>query len=514
MRAVQEELNAGKNHLALILQSLGEGVIVTDGSGRVLLSNIRALEYLDVMPYDGSHIIMSDLLVNCSDEFCSKFKGGMERGGIEQIIEFEVYGKHVAQRYLRMIVNSLESVLSGSPETIYLIQDISREKEIDRIKNEFISNLSHELRTPMNAILGISRMLSDKNAENLYDRQKQGLSIINESGHRLLSLINDILDLSKIEAGKMEIVARRVKVRDIIDHITKITAPLVSPGVVFKSFISPEVPDDIVVDDLRVQQVILNLVGNSLKFTSDGSVELSVAMKDGMIVFSVADTGIGIAEKDLPFVFERFKQGDGSMARKYQGTGIGLSLSREIVSLMGGTISAESVYGQGTVMRFDVPMGLNTEEQNEILSSVMPDMTASNMETFFRSGLITLLVVEDEDAGRETLRFILADRFNLIFAENGKEAVKSFNENRIDLVLMDIMMPEMDGYHVYDAIRKTDYGKYVPIVAVTARAMMGDKDKIIAHGFDAYVSKPIDSELLIVTIMNLLKTRVEGGYYD
>lgn len=514
MRRAQDELNTGKNHLALILQSLGEGVVVVDSDSNVLLSNIRALEYFDVMPADGSAFKLDELLVNCCEG--EKPVIDMSNGGdaSDKVVEFEVCGRHDARRFLRVTAQGLETLLAGAPETIYLVQDITREREIDRMKNEFISNLSHELRTPMNAILGISKMLTEKNSDNLSERQKQGLSIVYESGHRLLTLINDILDLSKIEAGKMDILIRPVNAREMIGRIAKMAEPLASADVSFKVEISPDVPDVIYVDEDRIQQVVINLMGNSFKFTSEGTVCLSIERSGDRIVMAVADTGIGISPENLPFIFDRFRQGDGSMSRKYQGTGIGLSLSREIVALMGGTISAESVYGKGTIIRFDVPIGApDMAVESEALSARQSTTAGSDTQNASMR-MNTLLVAEDEETGRETLRFLLSDRYHLVFARNGDEACAEFDGNRIDLVLMDIMMPGTDGYTAYDRIRGTEKGKGVPIVAVTARAMTGEREKILAYGFDAYVSKPIDSGTLIETIEKLLESHINGGSHE
>ncbi|HNX60406.1 MAG TPA: ATP-binding protein, partial [Spirochaetota bacterium] len=450
----------------------------------------------------------------CCDDIKPIIDMNMEGDISDKVVEFEVCGRHGSRRFLRVTAQSLETLLAGASETIYLVQDITHEREIDRMKNEFISNLSHELRTPMNAILGISKMLTEKNADNLSERQKQGLTIVYESGHRLLTLINDILDLSKIEAGKMDILIRPVNTREMADRIAKIAEPLASADVSFEVEISPDVPDVVYVDEDRIQQVVINLMGNSFKFTSEGKVCLSIGRREDRIVVTVADTGIGISPDSLPFIFDRFRQGDGSMSRKYQGTGIGLSLSRELVVLMGGTISAESVYGKGTTIRFDVPIGVPVMVDQRDESPVRSSKTVCSEKENTHTRMKTLLVAEDEETGRETLRFLLSDRYHLVFAENGEKACAEFDGNRIDLVLMDIMMPGTDGYGAYDRIRKTEKGKRVPIVAVTARAMSGEREKILAYGFNDYVSKPIDSETLVETIEKLLKSHINGGSHE
>jgi len=267
MKRAQEALDSSRKHLALILQSLGEGVIVADKDGMVQMINVKALEYLDFMPDETEKIMLQTL-------FSKSTKGSLSLlelsapGEVEQVpCEMTIVNRWQRERQIRVIPNRLESILDGESETIFLVQDVTREKELDRMKNEFISNLSHEMRTPMNAILGISRILLMKNAQNLNSRQSEGLTLIYDSGKRLLALINDILDLSKIEAGKMDIINAPFSLEALLSNIKSFVDPLSSENVTFKVDIDSSVPAIVDADENRIRQVLVNLLGNSFKFT-------------------------------------------------------------------------------------------------------------------------------------------------------------------------------------------------------------------------------------------------------
>jgi len=257
------------------------------------------------------------------------------------------------------------------------------------------------------------------------------------------------------------------------------------------------VPAELFADEPRLQQVLVNLVGNSIKFTERGSVLLKITASKERIYFSVRDTGTGISADEIPHLFERFKQVDGSSTRRYQGTGIGLPLSREIVHLMDGDIMVESELETGTTVRFFIPL------RTKILS---PDVSG------FSSGFDSItekssdekpgkrkriLIAEDEASERKIYSYLLSDEYDLVFAENGREACEMIAAVRPDLVLMDISMPEMNGIKALERVRSDEATKNIPVIAVTARAMKGEREKFLGYGFNSYVSKPIDEELLM-----------------
>ena len=227
----------------------------------------------------------------------------------------------------------------------------------NRSKSEFLANMNHEIRTPMNAIMGLSRLLSRNDSNNLTSQQLEDIEVIRQSSNRLLGLINDILDMSKIDSGKMELMPGSISIRKIMLELTELTTSLIKDKpVVFKSDISPDVPDIIYCDEKKLVQVITNILGNSVKFTEKGTIKLSVYMKNELICFKTEDTGIGINKKDLPIIFDEFRQVDGSSSRRYGGTGLGLSLCKKLVTLMNGCIHVESEPGKGTCVTFSFPV--------------------------------------------------------------------------------------------------------------------------------------------------------------
>lgn len=514
MRKMQDETDPGKNHLAYILQGLGEGVIVSDRSMNVVLMNVKAMEYLDYIPSSGDPVKLDGLFRYCvsgADAVMAMIDAGSEDETEEEIV---IRGPHGKDRSLRVKKNSLAELMPDSPETILLLQDITRERELDRLKKEFISNLSHELRTPMNAIMGISKMLKNKNASNLSETQAQGLEMIYESGARLLSLINDLLDLSKIEAGKVEIQRHPFRIEAMIRYLEEVSSSLMTSGLVrFRCEVDASVPAVIFSDEDRIHQVLVNLIGNSFKFTEKGEIVLAMKYEEGRLLFSVSDTGIGISEKDLPHVFERFKQADGSMSRRFQGTGLGLALCREMVGLLGGEIQAASVEGRGTTMSFYIPYSPGDIPPGGVGDNVLAggDYHPEQVPVPDPEKQGVVLILEDEETGRETLRLILEDEFKLYFAENGNNVSEQLQKYKPDIVLMDLMMPGVDGYQALNIIRGEEGGRHVPVIAVTARAMKGEKERILNYGFNGYISKPVDDEELLETIYMALESKNDSS---
>lgn len=495
MRATEEALTAHRNHLAMILQSLGDGIIVLDHRYTIQLMNVRAMEYLNAFPDTSDKEIQSYL--DASGIESSEFIAFLKDESSDQI-EFLVSQHHdlSEKRILRIRKHAVRGTYDEAPETILVLQDITREKEVERIKNEFISNLSHELRTPMNAILGITNVTLNRNSENLTDRQKEGLEMVLSSGQRLLVLINDLLDLSKIEAGKMVIEYEPVEMKELVAELDRFTRALLGDKELsFTIALAPEIPAIIETDSHRIIQIITNLLSNAVKYTDSGYISLSIALRENMIEVTCTDTGIGIDRNLLPLIFERFRQADGSTSRKYGGTGLGLALSKELAHLLGGTLYAESTLGEGTRVTFSFPLRI-PEEAGDNLSLhhiVEKDSTRHSKDTEYR-----LLIVDDEESGRDTLTMILEPHYSLIYARDGEQAVEQCTTQNPDLVLMDIMMPRMSGYQAFTKIREKN--STIPIIAVTAKAMKGEKETILAYGFNGYIAKPVDESLLISLI--------------
>uniref|UniRef100_A0AAU2V9S8 Circadian input-output histidine kinase CikA n=1 Tax=Streptomyces sp. NBC_00003 TaxID=2903608 RepID=A0AAU2V9S8_9ACTN len=413
-------------------------------------------------------------------------------------------------------------------------------------KSEFLANMSHELRTPLNSLLILARLLSDNPDAHLSDQEVQFATTIHRSGSDLLQLINDILDLSKIEAGRMDVRPKKLPLIKVLDYVHATFRPItLDRGLAFEVAVGEDVPREMYSDEQRLQQILRNLLSNAIKFTSSGRVELRVNRlkdpengvlhgADDLIAFAVRDTGIGIAPEKLPVIFEAFQQADGTTNRKYGGTGLGLSISREIAGLLGGRIIAESEPGQGSTFTLYVPvlypghvpseadqqgaeLTLNTSDRLSDDHLLLPDQddgwpTANKLEEWKRgrAGQVLpgrrVLIVDDDIRNVFALTHVLGRvGMPVLYAENGREGIETLERNPdIELVLMDIMMPEMDGYETIEAIRRSPLWTDLPIVALTAKAMPGDREKSIAQGANEYVPKPVDVDLLLGVVCALL----------
>jgi signal transduction histidine kinase/CheY-like chemotaxis protein/HAMP domain-containing protein len=412
-------------------------------------------------------------------------------------------------------------------------------------KSEFLANMSHELRTPLNSLLILARLLSDNPDGHLSDQEVQFATTIHRSGSDLLQLINDILDLSKIEAGRMDVRPKKLPLIKLLDYVHATFRPLtLDRGLAFEVAVGEDVPREMYSDEQRLQQILRNLLSNAIKFTATGRVELRVNRvkdaehayvldSDDVVAFAVSDTGIGIAREKLPVIFEAFQQADGTTNRKYGGTGLGLSISREIAGLLGGRIVAESEPGKGSTFTLYVPVvspghtatGPTTEDHPlpapEDLSTE-PYPTAHDAEDSWpaptkleawkagRAGQVLpgrrVLIVDDDIRNVFALTHVLGRvGMPVLYAENGREGIETLERNPdVELVLMDIMMPEMDGYETIAAIRRTSRWSGLPIVALTAKAMPGDREKSIARGANDYVPKPVDVDQLLTVVCALL----------
>jgi CheY-like chemotaxis protein/nitrogen-specific signal transduction histidine kinase len=461
-------------------------------------------------------------------------------------------------------------------------------------KSEFLANMSHELRTPLNSLLILARLLADNPDAHLSEQEVQFAATIHRAGSDLLQLISDILDLSKIEAGRMDVHPKQLPLDKLLDYVHATFHPLtVDRGLSFEIEVADDVPRELFSDEQRLQQILRNLLSNAVKFTTSGGVQLRVDRVTGerfdeetlksaeaVVAFSVKDTGIGIPPEKLPVVFEAFQQSDGTTSRKYGGTGLGLSISREIAGMLGGRIVAESELGVGSRFTLYVPArypGAAATPEAAALRVTGPPATPTELEpgpapaaapvppppaalpvqpapvpaatdyapnTVIGSpdslvgwGPVASAEVR-EDAWPETTRLkewlsgrpgrVLAGRLLLIvdddirnvfalthvlgrvgitvkYAENGREGLEVLQRfPDVSLVLMDIMMPEMDGYETIRAIRCTPRLAHLPIIALTAKAMPGDRAKAIDSGASDYVPKPVDVDHLLSVICDLL----------
>ena len=387
---------------------------------------------------------------------------------------------------------------------------LAKEKaeESDRLKSSFLANMSHEIRTPMNSILGFSELLAEPTLTQ--EEKQEYINYIKTSGKTLLTLINDIIDLAKIEAGQinMHIIPTNVNhiLSELADYYNELKKRYEKPEleVVFEDGLSNQTAT-ILTDPERFRQIMNNLLSNALKFTEKGAIRFGYTLKNNELKFFVKDSGIGIKKKHLTLIFDHFRQIDESHTRKFGGTGLGLTISRNLTEMLGGSIWAESTPGEGTTFYFTIPYHPVKEPENPNLSSMEQLQTNLNatQEPILKGKVI--LVAEDEESNFFLMKTQLRNTGVTLFrAKNGKEAVEMYQiyEQQIDLVLLDIQMPEMNGYEAMKKIR--DKYPDTIIIAQTAHAMADEQKRIKEAGFDDYLAKPITKAKFTQLLMKYL----------
>ncbi len=525
---LNEEIREKENYQIKILESeekfrsltesATDAIIITDEDGRVSFWNKAAEKIFKYTEEDavGTNInkyFDQDSITSIHDTKNYKLAETLSFvGHTAELIAITKFEKRID------VEVSLTAVkIRNTASSISIVRDITERKQMEKVlqrtkieaenanraKSEFLANMSHEIRTPMNAILGFSQLLIGRlqNAKlNSY------VEAISSSGKSLLGLINDILDLSKIEAGKLELEYDAVNPYNLFNEIKQIfTFKIEEKGLKLLLHIDDSIPKGLVLDEIRLRQVMVNMLGNAVKFTESGFIKISAEVEEHYsdtsklnLIFSVQDSGIGISEEQQKVIFEAFRQQAGQSNRKYGGTGLGLAITKRLVEMMNGEISVHSKPNEGSTFiiklnGIDIASTVAKEDTNQLQ---IPDLSIKNMK---------ILIVDDIELNRKLVREYLGNNnLDIYEAEDGKQALQISQEIVPDIILMDMKMPVMDGYEATTKILAIDKLSAIPIIALTASAMKGDEDRILKIGCKAYLPKPVDQFALISKIADLV----------
>lgn len=389
-----------------------------------------------------------------------------------------------------------------------ILEDYSEAKEkaeeSTKLKEAFLANMSHEIRTPMNAIIGFSDILFKGKLE---EKEREYVKTIKSAGENLLTIINDILDISKIEAGMMTFEDHTFSVKEIFKSLNVMLmskAEEKNLGLFFSC--DDDVPENLFGDPTRLTQIIINLVGNAIKFTTKGNINVRAKVLnsnfknnkngDTVVEFLVQDTGIGISKDKIEHIFERFRQAESHTTRKYGGTGLGLSIAKQLVELQDGKLSVESEFNVGSIFKFYIPY----KKSVEVLSATDTTEKKYNMAKLSK---LNILLVEDNRLNVKLILSLFSEyNLQLEVAENGSIGIEKLKKNKFDIILMDMEMPVMNGYEAAAFIRN-DIKSEIPIIAMTAHAMSGERERCLSLGMNDYISKPINANLLFEKMYEL-----------
>tara|TARA_R110000764_G_scaffold4085_1_gene16897 strand:- start:10072 stop:12342 length:2271 start_codon:yes stop_codon:yes gene_type:complete len=388
-------------------------------------------------------------------------------------------------------------------------------EDANRAKSAFLAHMSHEIRTPLTTISGVAEIL-EQNKDDLDDKRQSLIRVLNTSAVTLKDLISGVLDFSKIESGEMELEESAFALQDAFEHIVSMMAVRTKEKGLDFIFDYEDVKNiQVYGDAVRLRQILINLIGNATKFTDEGHVHVKAVREERndhpILIISVEDTGIGVSEDQFDLVFERFKQADSSESRKHGGTGLGLPISKKLAVLMGGDIELKSEIGKGSIFTLILPLRSIEETEDQQAEDHVRQAKVNDKLKAAISNTDKVLLVEDYEGNVVVLSYILEEmgcEFDV--ARTGLEALKLWKDNHYDIVLMDIQMPVMDGFTATSKIREIEEEnsfERTPIIGMTAHALVGDKDKCIEAGMDAYLPKPIVVLDLKSTILEFLKKK-------
>ncbi|SEB66803.1 ATP-binding protein [Paenibacillus sp. GP183] len=477
---------------------------------------VAVYEIASLKTYTELHLELAEQLSESMGILLNNIRGRMK---VEELLR-------ISQNLTQELQNQSEELLTHQNELRGSYDKMERQAQelsvASKYKSEFLANMSHELRTPLNSMLILSQLLADNKEGNLTEKQIEYAETVHSSGQELLNLIDDVLDLSKIESGRLDLQRDTVMILEINQSLRRVFLPLAErKGLNLNIRIDEDAPEQIFTDRQRLMQILKNLLSNAIKFTSHGEVKLEIyrdRFQSSMVAFAVEDTGIGISADKHEMIFEAFRQADGTTGRKYGGTGLGLSISREFATLLGGEIQLQSSVGEGSRFTLLLPE-LSSDFQSEVLKQVATSHESAMLKqtsppipvqwgepsrkiSMDLTGKKLLLVVDIRNL-YSLSNLLESNGMKVVHAENGIGAIETLKSDpAIDLVIMDVMMPEMDGYQAMRNIREMTQFQKLPIIALTAKVMKEDKEKCIQAGASDYLTKPVQVDQLM-SIINL-----------
>lgn len=515
-KEVERRIRESENKIRIILDHSAAAITMTDAEERIISWNRYTEEMLGKGKED---LYLQHISVIYPEAEWQKIRQeNIRRDGSRHHIETQVVRKDGRLIDVDLSVNVLKDANEQIVGSVGIIQDITEQKRVQQelvkaktlaeeassAKSLFLANMSHEVRTPMNTIIGMIDLTLDT---QLTDEQRDNLSTVKNAADILLSLLNDILDLSRVEAGKIQLENIELSIPNIIKSVCKGLSVLAQKkGLQLIWEAAPEVPDVLIGDPVRIRQILVNLINNAIKFAFKGNIVTKVSAKEVTeeyyeLLFSVRDEGIGIPKDKLDTIFEVFTQADASTTRRFGGTGLGLAISSKLVEMMGGRIWVESEEFKGSTFCFTAR--LRRSKRQDVSAVIAEEPSVGDGSAPLPGGRVikalSILLAEDNIVNQKMAARMLEKRgWSVKTADNGKQVLEYLDQGLYDLILMDAQMPLLDGYETTRMIRVSEKqtGRHIPIVALTARAMSGDRQRCLDCGMDSYVTKPIDREKL------------------